>query len=139
RNSLPMNTTPAGDQPTIRIAHLSDIHISAKPLGWRLGDYFNKRSTGWINYRWLGRRHRFRRAGEALAAIVRELVERWPEHLIFTGDATALGFEAEFARAAALLHVGDAAMPPGLALPGNHDYSTRHAARSGLFESTFAP
>jgi len=124
--------------PVVRLAHLSDIHISARPLGWRLDDYVTKRWTGWINYRWLGRRHRFRGAEQALAAIVEELVRRRPDHVIFSGDAVALGFEAEFARAAALIRVGDPAMPPGLAVPGNHDYYTRGTGRSGLFEKYFA-
>src|SRR5207247_3031100 len=89
--------------PVVRLAHLSDIHISARPLGWRLDDYVTKRWTGWINYRWLGRRHRFRGAEQALAAIVEELVRRRPDHVIFSRDAVALSFEAEFARAAALI------------------------------------
>src|SRR5437879_1010768 len=132
-------TMNEGNAPAVRLAHLSDVHISAERLGWRLRDYFNKRWTGWINYRWLGRRRRFRRGGEVLSAIVREFTERRPDHVIFSGDATALGFEPEFAHAAEMLRVGNPAMPPGLAVPGNHDYYTRATARSGLFEKYFAP
>jgi 3',5'-cyclic AMP phosphodiesterase CpdA len=123
----------------IRLAHLSDIHITAPHLDWKLRDWFNKRHAAWINFRWLGRRHRFSRADEVLSALVTELAERRPEHIIFSGDATALGFESEIRRACQMLRVDDAGMPPGLAVPGNHDYCTRPAAASGHFERYFAP
>src|SRR5438105_2040610 len=50
-----------------RLAHLSDIHITAPALEWRLGDWFTKRYPGWVNFRWLGRR-RQRGAGAVRAA-----------------------------------------------------------------------
>jgi 3',5'-cyclic AMP phosphodiesterase CpdA len=65
--------------------------------------------------------------------------ERRPYHIVIYGDATALGFPAEVARAAAALHVGDRSLPPALAVPGNHDYYTRPVAASGCFEKHFAP
>ena len=40
------------------------------------------------------------------------------EHILFSGDATALGFESEMRLAAELLEVD---RRPGLAVPGNHD------------------
>jgi 3',5'-cyclic AMP phosphodiesterase CpdA len=122
----------------VHLAHLSDIHITAPTLEWRRGDYFNKRIAGWINFRWLGRRYRFRRAPEVLQRLARDLRERRPDHVVFSGDATAMGFESEFKRAAALLGVGDPSMPSGLAVPGNHDYYTRHSATLGGFERHFA-
>jgi 3',5'-cyclic AMP phosphodiesterase CpdA len=121
----------------IRLVHLSDIHITAANLNWKLRDWFNKRYAAWINFRWLGRRRRFRRADEVLERLVAELQERQPDHVVFSGDATALGFENELQRAAGLLHVGDPRLP-GLAVPGNHDYCTPPAAASGLFERCFA-
>ena len=123
----------------IRLAHFSDIHLSAPHPDWRPSDWFSKRLTGWINYRWLGREQRFRDAERILAALVEELRARAVDHLIFSGDATVLGFEAELARAAALLRVSAAERVPGIAVPGNHDYYTRRAAASGLFERYFAP
>ena len=33
----------------IRLAHVSDVHVSARPLGWKPRDWFNKRTTGWMN------------------------------------------------------------------------------------------
>ena len=32
----------------IRFAHLSDIHVTTRPLGWRLRDLLTKRATGWV-------------------------------------------------------------------------------------------
>ncbi|MCI0462208.1 MAG: metallophosphoesterase [Gemmataceae bacterium] len=121
----------------VYLAHLSDIHITAPTLGWRLGDYFTKRWPGWINFRWLGRGHRFRHADEVLAALSVELRQRRPNRVIFSGDATSMGFEGEFQRAAEILGVTHPDMPPGLAVPGNHDYYTRAVAESGLFERYF--
>jgi 3',5'-cyclic AMP phosphodiesterase CpdA len=123
----------------IRLAHCSDVHITAPKLDWTLRDWFNKRYAAWVNFRWLGRRYRFRRADEVLAKLAEELIQRRPDHIIFSGDATALGFESEMKRAVELMRLGDAALPPGLAVPGNHDYCTRAAAASGIFERYFAP
>jgi 3',5'-cyclic AMP phosphodiesterase CpdA len=122
----------------VRLAHFSDIHITAVPLGWRVRDCFTKRTTSWINFRYFGRQARFARADEVLGRLALELPARAIGHIVFSGDATALGLEPEFRRAAAILHVADGHMP-GIAVPGNHDYLTRGTAASGLFERYFAP
>jgi 3',5'-cyclic AMP phosphodiesterase CpdA len=126
---------PAGDK-TIRLSHFSDIHVTARPCAWRREDWLNKRLAAWVNLRLLGRGFRFRRAEQVLRALFEELRSRQPDHLLFSGDATAMGFEEELVRAASLLRVGDL---PGLAVPGNHDYCTRSAMLSGRFEHHFAP
>ncbi len=59
--------------------------------------------------------------------------------MIFSGDATALGFREEFARAIDLLGVGQPGSLPGLAVPGNHDYCTMSSVVAGHFEHFFAP
>jgi 3',5'-cyclic AMP phosphodiesterase CpdA len=123
----------------IRLAHLSDIHITANPLGWQWNDWFTKRYLGWVNFRWLGRRYRFRQADEVLRALVADVRSRGPDRVVFSGDASALGFEAEFRRAADLLGLAGSDPLPGLAVPGNHDYYTRAVEASGLFERFFAP
>ncbi|MCX7699361.1 MAG: metallophosphoesterase [Gemmataceae bacterium] len=124
---------------TIRLVHFSDLHITTPRLGWRRRDYLSKRVTGWLNLRLLGRGYRFRHANRAAAAMMRQVTDRPPDHLIFSGDATALAFEAEFAQAARLLGVGKPNMPPGLAVPGNHDYYVGRPVRDRLFERYFAP
>jgi 3',5'-cyclic AMP phosphodiesterase CpdA len=122
----------------VRLAHLSDVHVSANPLGWRLRDCFNKRLTSWINLRLLRRQKTFARADEVLARLMDDLPRRGIDHIVFSGDATAMGFAAECCRAAEVLRVGTTPIP-GLAIPGNHDYLTRSAAASGDFERSFAP
>ncbi len=119
----------------VRLVHFSDIHVTARPCLWRGEDWLNKRMAAWINLRLLGRGLRFRRTEVVLAALLEELRQQPPDRLVFSGDATAMGFEEEVARAAALLHVRDW---PGLAVPGNHDYCTRSAMLSGAFERCFA-
>jgi 3',5'-cyclic AMP phosphodiesterase CpdA len=122
----------------VRLAHLSDVHITSARLEWQVQDYMNKRFAGWINHRWLGRRFRFRHSEWVLRSLSADLRERQPDHVIFSGDATALGFESELRLASELMGVGDPGLPPGLAVPGNHDYATRSAEASGLFERVFA-
>src|SRR5438552_4811395 len=123
----------------VRLAHFSDIHVTCRPLGWRAEDWFNKRFPAWLNLRVLGRAFRFRQADQVLAALMAELGERRPNHLVFSGDATALGFETELAHAARLLGLNGGATWPGIAVPGNHDYCTPTAAEGGCFEKHFAP
>ncbi len=100
-------------------------------------DWLNKRVAAWFNFRWLGRRRRFRHGDDVLAILMDELRQGQFDHVVFSGDATALGFESEFRQAAEALKVADST--PGLAVPGNHDYCTVPAAASGLFERYFAP
>jgi 3',5'-cyclic AMP phosphodiesterase CpdA len=119
----------------VRLAHVSDIHITAPLIDWSWRDWLNKRFAAWLNFRVLGRCLRFRHAETVLARIIHKLEER-VDHVIFSGDATALGFPGEMRRAADLLRVGAL---PGLAVPGNHDYCTVPAATSGNFERSFAP
>jgi 3',5'-cyclic AMP phosphodiesterase CpdA len=125
--------------PLVRLAHLSDVHITAWPLGWRWRDWLTKRYLGWFNFRWLGRRYRFRQADDVLRALMADVANRGADRVVFSGDATALGFEAEFRRVAVLLGLADGKAPPGLAVPGNHDYYTRAVEAAGLFERHFAP
>jgi 3',5'-cyclic AMP phosphodiesterase CpdA len=123
----------------IRLIHFSDIHLTTRPLGWHTGDFFTKRLPGWINLRWLGREHRFCHGEEVLNALMAELRTNPPDWIIFSGDATGLGFESELIRAISLLRVNEPNGPPGLAVPGNHDYYTPRVASSGLFEKHFIP
>ena len=122
----------------LSLAHLSDIHVTATKLEWRAADWFNKRFAAWFNFRVLGRRHRFRHGDEVLGKLMTEVREWQPDRVIFSGDATALGFESEMRRAAEFMGVDNSSIP-GLAVPGNHDYCTIPAAASGNFERIFAP
>jgi 3',5'-cyclic AMP phosphodiesterase CpdA len=123
----------------LRLAHFSDVHVTAPHCRWLPGDWFNKRMSAWINFRLLGRGLRFTHTDTILTALRTELREQHVNHLIFSGDATALGFAEETARAAELLGVGAADALPGLAVPGNHDYTTHADVAAGHFEKHFAP
>src|SRR5436309_2493483 len=121
----------------IRLVHISDIHITARSFRWFPEDWFNKRLPAWLNLRWLGRGRRFGHAERVLAALIDDLRRQPPDRVVFSGDATALGFEEEMERACTLLGLRDTDPLPGLAVPGNHDYCTPRSA-AGLFERHFA-
>ncbi|MDY3561596.1 metallophosphoesterase [Gemmata sp. JC673] len=123
----------------VRLAHFSDIHLTAQPLGWRVRDTFNKRSVGWVNVRFLGRGARFRYASDVATVLRREFATRGFDQLVFSGDASTMGFAAELREAATRIGVGDDSLPPGLAVPGNHDLYTGRAIRDRYFEDAFAP
>lgn len=135
---MPRQGVPGMDVPSsaIRVAHFSDIHITTPIRSWKTEDWFNKRFAAWVNLRLLGRGHRFRHAERFVEALNRDLEVLNPDHLIFSGDATAMGFPEEMERAASLLPIG---IRPGLAVPGNHDYCTASAKKSQAFEQQFAP
>ena len=118
----------------IKLAHFSDIHVGAPNCSWKAGDWFNKRLPGWFNLRCLGRGHRFSQAHAVLQALIQDVRERRPDHLVFSGDATALGFNEELERSAQILMSSGMS---GLAVPGNHDYYTLTSAASGMFEKHF--
>jgi 3',5'-cyclic AMP phosphodiesterase CpdA len=126
------------EKSSVRLAHFSDIHVTTD-CRWGLRDWLSKRLTSWINLRLLGRGRRFGHANRVVETLAHELRQRGCDHLLFSGDATSLGFEEEVAWAAELLGVGKPDMPPGIAVPGNHDYCTRASVVGGYFERHFAP
>ena len=123
----------------VKLCHFSDIHLTARPLGWTVRDVLGKRSTGWMNLALLGRGRRFRQAGTVLEALRRDFASRSYDQLVFSGDATMLGFDTELSTAAARIGVGDPALAPGIAVPGNHDIYVPRVERQGAFEAAFAP
>jgi 3',5'-cyclic AMP phosphodiesterase CpdA len=123
----------------IRLAHFSDVHLTSPMLGWRARDLFGKRTTGWVNVRLLGRGKRFRFADMVVDALRTEFRERNFDRLVFSGDATTMAFDSEVDAAAKLLGVGEETLPPGLAVPGNHDLYTFGSTRRRRFEAAFAP
>jgi 3',5'-cyclic AMP phosphodiesterase CpdA len=129
---------PPAAAPELKLAHFSDIHVTTRPLGWRGRDWFSKKMTGWVNIALLGRGYRFRHADSVLRAMMKDIRDRRPDHLVFSGDATTLGFESELAYAVEGLGIGGTTNTPGIAVPGNHDYYTRSDQASGRFERLFA-
>ena len=96
------------------LAHLSDLHLSARP---RPLDLLGKRGLGFINWH-RGRKYVFR--GEVLEAITRDLKSLAVDHTAVTGDLVNFSVTAEYARARAWL---ETLGPPAVVtvIPGNHD------------------
>jgi 3',5'-cyclic AMP phosphodiesterase CpdA len=96
------------------LAHLSDLHLSARP---RPLDLFGKRGLGFINWH-RGRKHVFR--SEVLDALTRDLKSFDVDHTAVTGDLVNFSVTAEYVRARAWL---ETLGPPTdvTVIPGNHD------------------
>jgi 3',5'-cyclic AMP phosphodiesterase CpdA len=104
------------------LAHLSDLHLAARP---RLSELPGKRGLGFINWH-RGRKHVHR--VEVLDAITRDLMARAPDHIAVTGDLVNLSLRAEYARARAWLET--LGPPTGVTVTlGNHDLYVPGAAR----------
>jgi 3',5'-cyclic AMP phosphodiesterase CpdA len=129
----------ASEVAPVRLFHFSDIHLALDRPGWQLRDFLNKRLPGWVNLRCVGRGKQFENAAHIMVCLLEEVGHYRPDCLVFSGDASALGFEKETAEAAGILGSAEQDGIPGLAVPGNHDYYTRAAAASGAFERYFAP
>ncbi len=99
-----------------RIAHISDPHLtSLRDVGAR--ELCNKRILGYLS--WLLRRRREHRR-EVLAALLRDVRGRQPDHVVITGDLTHIGTPRECIEAAGWLQEVSTQHPLTL-IPGNHD------------------
>jgi len=119
-----------------RLAHFSDIHITSAPrdVPWR--SLLSKRVVGWANLKFLGRHAELRDAARITKALVDDIAEIAPDHVLFTGDLTGLSLREEFEAAATVLAPlldGDRAT----GIPGNHDVYTRRAVRAGYYQRLF--
>jgi len=123
----------------LNLVHFGDVHFPGALRGWRPRDLLGKKLVGLVSVKLTGRGRTFRDANAIVEAMFAEIRSSPPDAILFSGDATMLALPAEFANAAARLHVNDPTLPPGFAVPGNHDYYTRHAGRAGGFERVFAP
>jgi len=104
------------------LAHLSDLHLAARP---RLSELPNKRGLGFIN--WQRGRKKVHRA-EVLDAITRDLKACVPDHIAVTGDLVNLSLPAEYARARDWLETLGQPSDVTVTL-GNHDVYVPGAAR----------
>ena len=117
----------------MRIAHFSDIHITAdsSAIPWRA--MLSKRIVGWLNLQLLGRKGDFREAASITSALVADLRELQADHILFTGDLSGLALDSEFEEAHRLLEplLGSGRIT---GLPGNHDLYVPAAARAGTYD-----
>lgn len=119
---------------TLRIAHISDLHLlSLEGVG--ASRFLNKRFSGWVNLR--VKRRSIHRPGY-LRAIAREIRARAVDHVVVTGDLTNLALEPEFEAVRRLLLEEVGLGPEGISVvPGNHDLYTRGALTSRRFSTYF--
>jgi 3',5'-cyclic AMP phosphodiesterase CpdA len=118
----------------MKILHISDLHFQADcpvsrwpSLGWR-------RVAAQTEFRLLGRRRLFLKVAETVKLLLAEASRLGAEHLVVSGDLTALALPEEFEAARAALADWSGRMS---IIPGNHDRYTPQAARDQLFEKAF--
>jgi 3',5'-cyclic AMP phosphodiesterase CpdA len=99
-----------------RFAHLTDPHVGPLPRP-ALRHLLGKRLTGYVNWR-RGRRNAH--CMDLLAALVRDLRDQAPDHIVCTGDVCNLGLSSEWAGSRIFL---DGLGTPDTVsfVPGNHD------------------
>jgi 3',5'-cyclic AMP phosphodiesterase CpdA len=112
---------------TFKLAHLSDIHLSALPK-LNPGDFLSKRLFGYLNWR-RGRSAIHR--SEILAKLIDDMRAQNPDQIAITGDLTNLGLAEEYEAVRNWLR--DLAPIEQLSIvPGNHDAYVPGALESGL-------
>ena len=101
---------------TVRIAHLSDVHLPPlPPIPLRLLNM--KRALGWLNWQ---RKRRAIHRREALDRIVADVKAQAPDHILVSGDLINLGLPQECVAALAWLQTLGAPNQVSV-VPGNHD------------------
>ena len=115
---------------TFTLAHLSDPHLAPLPRPQWL-DLFNKRITGYLNWR---RKRRFVHDPDVLARIVADLQRQAPDHIAVTGDIANIALPEEFVRGRAWLQQLGSGADVSF-VPGNHDMYVKDAVR--LMPSAF--
>jgi 3',5'-cyclic AMP phosphodiesterase CpdA len=108
------------DHTGLCFAHLSDPHLTSLH-GVRWQQLMNKRVLGYLSWR---RRRRAEHRSEVLDALLDDLQQTHPEHVVITGDLTHIGLPDEFHQARLWLdRLG--ASDRVTVVPGNHDAYVR--------------
>lgn len=118
----------------VRLAHFTDLHITARPgaIPWKY--LLGKRCLGWLNLSLGGRADVFADAADVARALVHDLETHvHPDHIVSTGDFTGLALPGEFAavRQALAPLLQDERV---ISIPGNHDVYVPSAVRDRLYE-----
>jgi 3',5'-cyclic AMP phosphodiesterase CpdA len=115
----------------MRIAHITDIHVTRLPKLWQLTP---KRMLGAANLVIGGRRHHF--STKVQQALVDAVEALEPDAVICTGDLTQTSLPEEFIGARELL-APLFQKRRGVLIPGNHDTYTQAAWRGRHMEDHF--
>jgi 3',5'-cyclic AMP phosphodiesterase CpdA len=123
--------------PRFRLAHFSDVHYTLGPLVNPRESFRGKRIASFVSYVVGGRRERFARGPERIAALLEDVDRVGVDHALCTGDLTAASLDEEFAGIASLF--GDRRARPDrfTVLPGNHDRYVPSAVIERHFERHF--
>ena len=115
--------------------HASDLHFQADcpvrrwpSLGWR-------RVVAQTEFRLLGRRKLFMEVASTVRRLLEEADRQKADHLLVSGDLTALALPEEFEAAREALAPWRGRLT---IIPGNHDRYTPKASADRLFERAFA-
>jgi 3',5'-cyclic AMP phosphodiesterase CpdA len=104
------------DAAGLTFAHLTDPHLtSLDGVRWR--QLLNKRLLGYLSWR---RKRRAEHRPEVLEALLQDLRQTCPQHIVISGDLTQVGLPGEFAEARRWLERLGAADAVTV-VPGNHD------------------
>lgn len=108
----------------VRLAHFSDIHVTAPPIAFGARPLLGKRMMGSLNYYIGGRRRHFENVEHRIQRLLEDVDGQGVDHALCTGDITQMSFREEFRRCAELF--GDRLLQPKryTVLPGNHDRYT---------------
>lgn len=98
------------------LAHLSDLHLPS-PAAIRWYDLACKRILGYLSY---SLKRKMVHDREVIAALVDDLRQQAPDHVVITGDLTNIALPEEFATSARWLHALGACDAISV-IPGNHD------------------
>lgn len=105
-----------GEQDTLVFAQLSDPHLTSL-TGVGVGELLSKRLLGYLSWR---KHRRAEHRPHVLEALLRDLHELGPDHVVVTGDLTHIGLPREFHEASVWL--GRLGSPGNVTvIPGNHD------------------
>lgn len=105
----------------VRLVHFSDVHVQVDyrsepwwPLGWR-------RWAALVEMIGMRRERRYQEAEATLARLADEAVRHKADHVILSGDLTAMALDEEFRRARAALAPVAKGPREFSVIPGNHD------------------
>ncbi len=120
----------------MRVLHFSDIHVGLGLTRVPVRDWPGKRLVGGANLL-RGRGRRFEGALEKLSRLTEVAGSEDVDLVVFSGDFTAMGTDAEFSAARAAIEPILALPAEFVCVPGNHDIYARDVVLEKRFEKHF--